>query len=194
MRIAYLLLPALFLLANATGGLAQTNAPVPPGPAAPAAAPSRLLLKVGLNAGRTLQWGSYYGLSARLPLSLGAEYLLNPKFTLYGQLDADFGLSRREAYFGDRNLVAPTGAAGIGARYYYNQAGRARHNRVHGPFVGNYLALEARTELRRRALGLSDRYTPGLNAVWGMQRRLSRNFCLISTRAWAWGPPEMNSV
>jgi len=172
------LLASLLFLAGPTIGLAQTGAPalssLPPAPTAPAPA-DRLLLKVGLNAGRALRYGGYYGLSVRLPLSVGAEYALSSKFTVYGQLDADFRSGRRNEYFGDRDFVVPAGALGVGTRYYYNQDGRARHNQAHGPFVGNYLALEAHTEVRQRYAQRAD-VAPGLNLLWGMQRRLGRNF------------------
>ena len=66
---------------------------------------------------------------------------------------------------------------GVGVRYYYNQAGRARHHQLHGPYAGNYVALEGQTELRRRYFG-PDEYAPGLTVQWGMQRRLNRSFLL----------------
>ncbi|GAB3859482.1 hypothetical protein GCM10028822_36100 [Hymenobacter terrigena] len=152
----------------------------------------RLLLKVGLNAGRALRYTGYYGLSARLPLSVGAEYALSSKFTLYGQADADFRLFKNNTHGGDGNFAIPAGGLGIGARYYYNQAGRERHNRPHGAFVGNYLALEAHTELRQRA-GLRNDVAPSLNAVWGMQRRLSRNFLFDLNAGIGLGPYRSDS-
>jgi|GEM_PF-2737817 len=148
----------------------------------------RLLLKVGLNAARILRNGGYYGLASRVPLSFGAEYALSSRFTLYSQLDTDFGVPTYKGYY-EGNVVVPTAALGIGARYYYNQAGRARHNRAHGSFVGNYLAAEAHLEMQQRVYynGYSpvlqhnsydthSYYAPSLNLVWGMQRRLGRSF------------------
>ena len=178
MPLVRLLLCGLFLLAASTASRGQALPAPPAGPILTAdAPPQKLLLKVGLNAGRSLRWGGYYGLAARLPVSVGAEYALSPKFTLYGQVDADFRLSSQNAYYGDRNLVIPTGALGVGARYYYNQAGRERHNRAHGLFVGNYLAVEAHTEVRQNyGSDLRNNFSQGLNLVWGMQRRLGRNF------------------
>lgn len=206
MRILSALLASLFLLAGALPGLAQTT-PVPattpdgvpalsaPAPAIPTeAVPNKLLLKVGVNAGRALRWGGYYGASARLPVSVGAEYALSPAFTVYGQLDSDFRLTRQSAYFGDRGLAVPTGALGLGGRYYYNQAGRALHNRAHGLFIGNYLALEAHAELKRRyGNDLHNDVTPSLHAVWGMQRRLSRSF-LVDFNAGLGLSPHLNDV
>ena len=187
-----LLLPGALLLAATVTSLAQT-APVPaaaPETAVlPAAEPPRLLLKVGLNAARAFRWSGYYGIPFRLPVSAGAEYRLNSKFTLYGQLDADFAIPRHISYFGARTPLLPTGALSIGGRYYYNQAGRAQHNRAHGAFVGNYLAAEIHTEMWNRyefegaslaiptgSYALRRDYVPTLNVLWGMQRRLGRNF------------------
>ena len=180
MRLVHSLLPGLLVLASPISGLGQ---PVTPPPASstgaatvPAeATPHKLLLKVGLNAGRSLRYGGFYGLAARLPVSVGAEYSLSRRFTLYGQLDTDFRLSSQNTFYGDQHFVIPTGALGVGVRYYYNQAGRERQNRPHGTFVGNYLGLEAHTELRQR-YGVRNDVAPGLNLLWGMQRRLGRNF------------------
>lgn len=190
------LLPSLILgslLSSPVLSFAQ-SAPAAPEASVPAAeAPSqKLLLKVGLNAGRALRYGGYYGLSVRLPLSVGAEYALSSKFTVYGQLDAEFRLGRRNEYFGDQDFAIPAGALGVGARYYYNQAGRARHNRAHGPFVGNYLALEAHTERRQRYAQLAD-VAPSLNLLWGMQRRLGRNFLFDFNAGAGLGPRRSDS-
>ena len=190
------LLPLLtlgLLLGGPALSFAQST-PVLPEASAPAAeVPSeKMLLKVGLNAGRALRYGGYYGLSVCLPLSVGAEYALSPKFTVYGQLDADFRLGRRNEYFVNQGFVIPAGALGLGARYYYNQAGRARHERAHGLFVGNYLALEAHTELRQRYAQRAD-VAPGLNLLWGMQRRLGRNFLFDFNTGVGLGPRRSDS-
>jgi hypothetical protein len=192
------LLPGVLLLAAAINSLAQTvpaPAAVPEAATLPATESPRILLKVGLNAARAFRWGGYYGIPFRLPFSTGAEYRLNTKFTLYGQLDADFAIPRHTSYFGERTPLLPTGALSIGGRYYYNQAGRAQHNRVHGAFVGNYLAAEIHTEMWNRyefegaslaiptgGYALRRNYVPTLNVLWGMQRRLGRNF-LFDTSA-----------
>ena len=185
MCILRFFLPGVLLLASAAHSAAQT-APVPvaapPLPNAGSslsaeAAPDKLLLKVGLNAGRALGWGgygSYEGFLGRAPLSVGAEVALISKFTVYGQVDADFSLHRRASYYGERNPLISSGAVGLGGRYYYNQAGRARHNRAHGPFIGNYLGLEAHTEMRRPPHRGTAQAAPALNLLWGMQRRINR--------------------
>lgn len=206
MRILPALLASLLLLAGTMPSLAQTT-PIPATtsdgvPAQPAstpaipteAVPNKILLKVGVNAGRAFRWGGYYGATAQLPVSVGAEYALSPAFTVYGQLDSDFRLTSQSAYFGDRGLAVPTGALGLGGRYYYNQAGRAQHNRAHGLFIGNYLALEAHAELKRRyGNDLHNDLTPSLHAVWGMQRRLSRNF-LVDFNVGAGLSPHLNDA
>ena len=189
MALPRFLLPSLLLVGGTTHSLGQT-APASANPSE--TAPDRLLLKVGLNAGRAIRYTGYYGLSARLPLSVGAEYALSSKFTLYGQADADFRLFKNNATVGDGSFVLPAGGLGVGARYYYNQAGREHHNRPHGPFVGNYLALEAHTEVRQRS-GLRHDVAPSLNAVWGMQRRLGRNFLFDFNAGLGLGPHRSDS-
>jgi hypothetical protein len=137
MRNTHYPLAGLVLLATASHSLAQT---VPVATALqPAAAteeiPDRLLLKVGLNAGRAFRWGGYYGLLSQVPLTVATEYSRNSKFTVYGQVDTDFGVRRRESFSGDRSNLIPSGAVGVGGRYYYNQVARTQQNRAHGPFV-----------------------------------------------------------
>lgn len=187
MRLTVALLPALLLVAAPTAIFAQASALVPDSAARPAIVSPKLLLKIGLNAGRALRYSGYYGAALCAPLSAGAEYRLGSKFTLYGQLDADLRLAPRREVYGDQHFLVPTGALGVGARYYYNQAGRARHNRPSGPFVGNYLALEAHTEVRQRS-DASAIVTPSLNALWGLQRRLGRNFLLDFNAGVGLGP------
>ncbi|MBO2008714.1 hypothetical protein [Hymenobacter negativus] len=92
----------------------------------------------------------------------------------------------------DKEALVHSGALGLGLRYYYNQAGHEQHNRAHGAFQGNYLALEALTELDRIRYFLYDTSTypypgaesieyrtqasPLLNVYWGLQRRLGKHF------------------
>ncbi|MBF9236178.1 hypothetical protein I2I05_02105 [Hymenobacter sp. BT683] len=175
MHISGSFLSGLLLLSSVTLSKAQTA----PGPSAtpeaqpaltvaPADAPARkVLLKVGLNAGRAFRTGGAFGLNSRLPVTVGAEYLLNSKFTIFGQADTDFNFFEREPYPGLRNPLVSSGAIGVGVRYYGNQ--------VHNPFEGYYLGAEIHTELRR-AYGLNTRANPTLNLICGMQRRLGSNF------------------
>ncbi|SFQ35323.1 hypothetical protein [Hymenobacter arizonensis] len=181
MRIVRFLLPGALLLATTALSHGQTTPATPPTPeptqpeAADEAGQSKMLFKVGLNAGRAFQWGGFAGWRSQVPVTLGTEYALSPKFTLYGQLDTDFGVLSRPSYSGERSNLVPSGALGLGGRYYYNQKGRALQNRAHGRFIGNYLGLELHTEMRR-LYGRDIAVAPALNAVWGMQRRLSPNF------------------
>jgi hypothetical protein len=170
------LLASALVLASATLSLGQTTPAVPETFPTSAETPDRLLLKLGVNAGRAVAYGGYKGLTVRAPLTVGAEYLLSSRFTVYGQLDGDFNLVRQPAFNSEQKpYLFPSAALGIGGRYYYNQAGRARHNRPHGAFVGNYLGAELHTEMLRRP-GLSNEVVPAFNVLWGMQRRLGRNF------------------
>lgn len=186
MRTCHFLLPSILLFIN-TGHISAQTVPTPAAasgiasslpaksPAPIEAVPTKVLLKIGLNVGRNLRWGGYEGWRlGQVPLSVGAEVALNPKFTLYGQADADFGIRRRTSYFGERSNLFPSGAVGVGGRYYYNQAGRARNNRAHGQFIGNYLGLEAHAEIRR-PYGRNVETMPSLNLLWGMQRRINRS-------------------
>lgn len=184
------LLPGLLLLISSALSLAQNALPSNAAPADVPAEADKLQLRVGLNAARVFRHSSYQGLLSRVPLSVGAEYALSRRFTLYGQVEADIELFRNDP---GRNLtkpLLPTGALSVGTRYYYNQEGRAQHNRASGLFVGNYLAVELHTEklsypdfvVTRPYPALEGYYTtrtdyaPTLNLLWGMQRRISRNF------------------
>lgn len=183
-------------------GLVHAQAPTLPSPtSAPAVAaepaPRRLLLKLGLTPTRILPQYRYSGLNWVIAPSLGAEYQLGPHVTVYSQADIDFSFSHRDYYFvgsPQKEALVHSGAVGLGLRYYYNQAGRERHNRAHGPFVGNYLALEAMTELSRQTyydydydyntspypIIIATKYRtqamPLLNVYWGLQRRLGGHF------------------
>ena len=174
---ALLLLAGPVASAQVVGQQSQPDSLATPGAAVPTEAPRRLLLKIGVNAGRALHWGGYEGYRLTLPVTVGAEYALGTNFTAYGQLHTDFRVTPTSALSDRQRYAIPGGGVGVGIRYYYNQAGRARQNRPHGLFQGNYVALEAQTELRRRYYG-PDEYLPGLGLQWGMQRRLSRSFLL----------------
>lgn len=188
MRHCLFLLPGL-LVAGLTS-VAQTAAPLPTQERLADAPTDRLQVRVGLNAARAFRHGGYYGLLSRVPLSVGVEYALNRRFSLYTQADADLGLFRRDPFRKTDQPLVPTGALSIGGRYYYNQAGRAAHNRAQGSFVGNYLAVELHTEMLRTSefvvttpfpnlegyYAYRTSYTPTINLLWGMQRRLGRSF------------------
>jgi hypothetical protein len=186
----------LMALPVLTHGQAPTPPAETPAPATTVApAPRRLLLKLGLTPSRLIPQYRYSGFNWVVAPSLGVEYQLGPHVSVYGQADVDFSFSHRDVYyFGvpEKEALVHSGALGIGLRYYYNQAGRERHNRAHGAFQGNYLALEALTELQRIRDLVFDDYTypyptqftftyrtqttPLLNVYWGMQRRLGQHF------------------
>ena len=147
----------------------------------------QMLFKVGLTPTRWIPQYRYNGFQFRISPSIGLERQLTPMLTLYGLVEADFLTRRTEYYWGEREALVHTGAVGLGARYYYNQSGRERHQRAHGPFVGNYIALEALAELDRTLLtGLDNngnvvpthnvQAMPLLNVYWGLQRRPGKHF------------------
>jgi hypothetical protein len=142
--------------------------------------PPAVLLKVGLRATHISYSGSSQAWSLVVPLSLGAEYRLAPRFGFYGQLEADLQTSRTATRRRRSQAVAvPSAALGVGLRYYYNQPRRGEPLR-NANFYGSYLALEGNLERnavagryvnqsrRQTAAGL----TPGLYAYWGTQHRL----------------------
>ena len=184
----YFLLPGLLVAGLTSFAQPAVSLAVPEKPAD--APTDRLQVRVGLNAARALRHGSYYGFISRVPVSVGAEYALNRHISLYTQVDAELGLFRHDPFRKIDQPLVPTGALSIGGRYYYNQEGRARHDRAQGSFVGNYLAVELHTEMLRTPEFVVTTpypnldgyhtyrtdYTPTLNLLWGMQRRLGRNF------------------
>lgn len=172
-----------------------TPAPVQTEMATTGPVPRPYLLKIGFTPSRLLPEYRYDGLNWVVAPSLGAEYQLGRHVNLYGQADVDFAVARRYTYYGgsnDKEALVHSGAVGLGVRYYYNQAGRERHNRAHGPFMGNYLALESTVELYHRQfysyaygtypnptplrIGYHTELTPLVNLYWGMQRRVGQHF------------------
>jgi len=146
-----------------------------------------MLFKLGVAPTRWVPQYRYNDFQFRISPSIGLERQITPALTLYALAEIDFLTRRANYYWGEKEALVHTGAIGIGARYYYNQAGRERHQRARGPFVGNYLALEALTELDRKLLtGLDNngnivpaynvQAMPLLNAYWGLQRRPSKHF------------------
>ncbi|OUJ71654.1 hypothetical protein BXP70_21485 [Hymenobacter crusticola] len=131
------------------------------------------MLKAGLGIGRGFALDRYDGFG--LPIVLGAEHRLTDKFTAYANVTSALqlvhGRASRYETFIRRGVVK------LGGRYYYNQAGRMQHNRPVGPFIGNYLALQASTDLVPYR-GIYDARTyllydySAVSALWGMQRRL----------------------
>jgi hypothetical protein len=143
-----------------------------------------VLLKVGLRATHISYSANNQKWSLVVPLSLGAEYRLAPRFGFYGQVEADLQTSRTAVAARRRRpqaVAVPSAALGMGLRYYYNQPRRGEPLR-NTNLYGSYLALEGNIERnavagrfvsqsrRQSATGL----TPGLYAYWGTQHRLRR--------------------
>lgn len=140
--------------------------------------PRSLLLKAGLRLTHLRYAHDSKSWQVQLPLSLGAEYRVASRLSVYTQLEADMQVSntnirRRTAQRGA--LAAATAALGV--RYYYGGGPQAV------PRFGRYLALEGTTEweqltaIRRpRTRGGSRAtpavLTPGVYALWGVQHRL----------------------
>ncbi|MCC2545597.1 hypothetical protein LJY25_04010 [Hymenobacter sp. BT175] len=186
MRFPQFLLPGLLLLAASTSALSQsTSSPAPELSALPDTPPRKVLVKLGLNVARGLSYGGYEGLRASIPVVTGIEYSVSPGFTLYSQLGVDVSVPTYRSFY-RQNAVTPSASLSLGGRYYYNQAARARNNKPHGPFVGNYLAFQANLDRFRSPLSATFRpegrwpmrttYAPGVTMLWGMQRRLGSNF------------------
>ena len=144
--------------------------------------PPAVLLKAGLRATHFSYSGSGQAWSLVVPLSLGAEYRLAPRFGFYGQLEADLQTSRTALAARRRRsqaVAVPSAALGVGLRYYYNQPRQGEPLR-NANLYGSYIAVEGNLERnvvtgryvsqarRQTPTGL----TPGLYAYWGTQHRL----------------------
>jgi hypothetical protein len=170
----------LGLLGLAFGAKAQAVAP----DSAHWPAPPRVLLKAGLRLTHFSYSGSSQSWRVVVPLSVGVEYRLSPRFAFYGQADTDLQATRNAGgrRGGQRNLL-PSATLGMGLRYYYRQPGQG-HPRLTSSIYGNYLALEGnieRTELTGTYLTVNQSrrqtptsLTPGVYAYWGTQHRLRR--------------------
>jgi len=145
--------------------------------------PPAVLLKVGLRATHISYSAGNQTWSLVVPLSLGAEYRVAPRFGFYGQVEADLQTSRTAAVRRRPSRAAiavPSAALGVGLRYYYNQPRRGEPLR-NANLYGSYLAVEGNIErniMTGRYVNLSRRQTattgltPGLYAYWGTQHRL----------------------
>jgi len=172
------LLSAALTLTAALAAHAQAAYPAPDSGRGPM--PPAVLLKVGLRATHISYSGSGQAWSIVVPLSLGAEYRLAPRFGFYGQIEADLQTSRTRARRRTAQAVAlPSAALGVGLRYYYNQPRQGEPLR-NANLYGSYIAVEGNLERnvvtgryvsqarRQTPTGL----TPGLYAYWGTQHRL----------------------
>jgi hypothetical protein len=138
-----------------------------------------LLLKVGLRLTHFRYAHDSKSWQFLLPLSLGAEYRVAPRLSVYTQLEADMQAThtsnRRRA---TRRSTLAAASVALGIRYYYGGGPQA------APRFGRYLALEGTTEwqqlmdarwLRARSNGRRATpavLTPGIYALWGVQHRL----------------------
>ncbi|MBJ6143281.1 hypothetical protein [Hymenobacter sp. BT559] len=145
--------------------------------------PPAVLLKVGLRATHISYSANSQAWSLVVPLSLGAEYRLAPRFGFYGQVEADLQTGRttiaRRRGPSQAAVAVPSAALGVGLRYYYNQPRHGEPLR-NTNLYGSYLAVEGNIERNTvvgRYVSLSRRQattglTPGLYAYWGTQHRL----------------------
>ena len=176
-----LLVPRILKFLTATAGLltalatavhAQTST-VPVTVTTPLPYP-RLLLKAGLRLTHLFYLPDARSWQLVLPSSMGVEYRLAPRFSLYLQAEADISAGR--AGRGRRTtLPTPTTDLSMGVRYYFNQPGPASSQASpKAEAWGNYLALESSAELTqgnrrgRQARG-SGSITPALFALCGTQ-------------------------
>lgn len=140
--------------------------------------PRSLLLKAGLRLTHLRYAHDNKSWQVQLPLSLGAEYRVAPRLSVYTQLEADMQASNANARrrTTQRNAVAAATAA-LGVRYYYGGGLRAV------PRFGRYLALEGTADWEQLPAARWPRtrggsrptpavLTPGIYALWGVQHRL----------------------
>ena len=160
----------------ATAGAAQ----VAPAPTDSVPRPPQVLYKLGLRVTHLRYAHDSRAWQFLLPLSLGVEYRVAPRLSLYNQFEADMLTSytsgRRR---GGQNGSLSAASLALGVRYYYGQVGRA------APVFGRYLALEGSTDWEQQpnarfvSVSGSGRrrttpavLTPGIYALWGVQHRL----------------------
>jgi hypothetical protein len=171
MRTTSLLRTTLFTasLGSALAAQAQT-APVPAAiPVAPVAGPGgqpTTVLKLGVALSNRTLIG--LGHVVPLPLLVGVERRLNPNWAITGDFTMLSIAGNRAGLSGDGyGLRVFRLGAEAGVRRYY----RAEAHPITGAYGGNYVALNARFE----ALPYGTLLFPGpvgLNAQWGVQRRL----------------------
>ena len=150
---------------------------------APASQPAPWVLKAGLRLTHLHYAHNSQAWQLLLPLSLGAEYRVAPRVSLYGQLEADLlasNTSRQAARRQAPRSALEAATLGLGLRYYYGRPRRAGDPET-GPEFGKYLALEGAADWQQLPTGrlrnTSRRttpavLTPALYALWGIQNRL----------------------
>jgi hypothetical protein len=138
--------------------------------------PPTLLGKAGLRLTRLRYARNNQAWQFLLPLSLGAEYRVSPRLSLYTQLEADLLASytngRRR---GSQSRALSAASTALGVRYYYGRAQQV------APIFGRYLALEGSADWEQLTTATSQRarrrttptvLTPGVYALWGVQHRM----------------------
>ena len=143
----------------------------------------RLWLKAGLRLSHFTYAYAQRGVQFVLPLSLGAEYRLTSRFSLYGLAEADIVAGR-----GRRRGAAPATGNGLsaGLRYYYRHPSSLDSLRAR-PAASDYLALEGNADFAgtagRRGRGVTLNFTPALYALWGTQHRWATHPLLFDFNA-----------
>ncbi|RSK47545.1 hypothetical protein EI291_14905 [Hymenobacter rigui] len=153
---------------------AQTTAE-PAAPAATTPAPGfrpTTLLKLGTGITRGLTIGGYLGTA--LPVVAGVEWQMAPAWSLYGNVSSGWRVGARTAAPDGRGRSAIVTELGIdlGVRRYYNQEKRRAAGRETGPFVGNYVAVQATTSFTPYYAPRLYHEVSALSGLWGTQHRL----------------------
>ncbi|TDN39684.1 hypothetical protein E4631_09640 [Hymenobacter sp. UV11] len=170
------------LLAGSLLLAAASDAQTPPAAADSVPRPPQVIYKLGLRLTHLRYAHDSQAWQFLLPLSLGVEYRVAPRLSLYTQFEADMLTSytngRRR---GAQNGSLSAASAALGVRYYYGHVGHAT------PVFGRYLALEGSTDweqlsnarfvsvsgsVRGRGRTTPSVLTPGIYALWGVQHRL----------------------
>lgn len=168
-----MLLAGSLLLATASA------AQVAPAAADSVSRPLQIIYKLGLRLTHLRYAHDSQAWQFLLPLSLGVEYRVAPRLSLYTLFEADMLTSytsgRRR---GAQNGSLSASSMALGMRYYYGHVGRAT------PVFGHYLALEGSTDWEQltnasfvTVSGSGRRTTPavlmpGIYALWGVQHLL----------------------
>jgi hypothetical protein len=144
-------------------------------PPMPEASP-KWLLKSGLRLTHLFYLPGSRNWQLVLPSSLGLEYRLKPRLSLYAQAEADVSAGRGpRGRRGRAMLPTASTSLGVGTRYYFNQPAATSPARQPERW-GNYLALEFNAEITQAAqrgrrgrgqnAGLA---TPAVFAFYGAQ-------------------------
>ncbi|RTQ53679.1 hypothetical protein EJV47_02780 [Hymenobacter gummosus] len=175
---------ALLSISPAQAQSATTPPAIPaplPVAASAAPAPPATLFKLGADVFRV----GFGGGRLVLPFYGGAERQLARHWSLTADLGSDISWGSRYA----RGLELERLSLALGARYYYSQGRRQRKGKLVRTLGGTYLQLQYRSGLSgyfdNYYYGpyynydrLTYRHVPGLEVLWGYQRRLGRHgFC-----------------